>query len=89
MEILILFMPYFIEWLMKCQEDRNRDDIEAGLNNPGIREWFAIRAVIKRRKNLKGRDLRMTVRDSFAALKELEPEDVQELMAAVPLLPQS
>ncbi len=89
MEILILFMPIFIKWIEKCQEDRNRNDIEAGLNNPGLRERFGIWLVFRRNTELRRKALRLEVEDAMAGLRDMEPEDIQAFMAAVPLLPQS
>jgi len=86
MEILIMLMPFLMQWLEKCQENRSRKSIEAGLNKPGIREWFVLRSVIKDKKSLHGKQLRKATKEAFEALSELEPEDVQQIMAEVPML---
>ncbi len=85
MEILILLMPFFIEWLEKCQENRSRRDIEAGLMKPGRMEKLAIWFVFRKRTKLRGKKLRAKVREAMEGLRDMEPEYITEMMEDIPV----
>jgi len=68
-----------IEAIVECLKERNRDRIEFGLNNPGFREAFALRRVL-RDQGMRGRELRLTVDDGMTYLAGMTVEDVACLM---------
>lgn len=88
MEWFILLMPLFEQLIKNCQDKNNknrrsREDIEAGLNKPGIRERWALRITIREQMELRGRELTRHVRMGLAELKKLEPEDIHEELEAI------
>ncbi len=76
-----MIITAIIEAIQACQEQRDRADIEAGLNNPGLLERFALRAIL-RKKGYRGRKLVQKVREGMEELRSLEPDEVSALMDA-------
>jgi len=79
----IMILTMLMEMLQKCQENRTPEAIEAGLNNPGIRERLALRAAIKEKLGLRGSALREKVAEGMDELRGIGPEGVSDLMAEV------
>lgn len=81
----ILIIQQIITMIQDCQKNRTAAAIEAGMNNPGLQEWWAIRSILKNEPhNLSGRDLRGKTREGMDELRSLEPEDVADIMAMIP-----
>ncbi len=74
------FIIQFIEALFACIEDRRREDVEAGLNNPGRREYRAILRTLRKEEDLHGRKLFAEADEMFSALLEMDAEDVAALL---------
>lgn len=85
MEWFILLMPMIIQLIEQCQEDRSREDIEAGLNHPGTLEKWAMRKIL-RQEGYRRRELWRRVNQGMAELKAADREDIAALMADVPSL---
>lgn len=76
----ILFIERLIAAIQECREERSIESIEAGLNNPKFLERFVLRSMLKK-DGLRGHALRDKVREGMAELRDLDPEDIQELVA--------
>ncbi len=74
------FIIQFIEALFQCIEDRPREAVEAGLNNPGRREYRAILRTLRKEEDLHGRELFREADEMFSALVEMDAEDVAALL---------
>ncbi len=85
MEWFIILMPMIMQMIEQCQESRDREDIEAGLNNPGVREKWAMRKVL-RDEGYRGKELWNRVRQGMTELRAADRDDVAALMADVPAL---
>lgn len=83
MEILIILLPIIMAMIEQCREDRDRDDIEAGLLKPGIRERIMVRRAIVERYGLSGKALRRKTRKAMKELRNADPEEVTFVMDAV------
>ncbi|KKN77722.1 hypothetical protein LCGC14_0356960 [marine sediment metagenome] len=81
----IMIITAIIEAIQECQENRDRDDIEAGLNKPGPRERWAIRRILIQEKGLRGKKLWRKVDEGMNELRALDSEDIQRVMASVPM----
>ncbi len=80
----ILIIEAIFKMIQECQDNRSRRDIEAGMNNPGVRERWAIRKVVRKEWNLRGRKLWEKVDEGMDELRDLDVEDIQVLMSSVP-----
>lgn len=74
------FILQFIKALFECIEDRRREDVEAGLNKPGRREYRVILRTLRSKSDLHGRELFAEADEVFGALLEMDAEDVAVLM---------
>ncbi len=74
------FIIQFIEALFACIEDRRREQVEEGLNNPGRREYRAILRTLRKEEDLHGRELFAEADEVFSALVEMDAEDVSALL---------
>jgi predicted HAD superfamily phosphohydrolase len=74
------FVIQFIEALFKCIEDRRREEVEAGLNDPGRREYRLILRTLRRENDLHGQELFAEADEVFAALTEMDAEDIGVLL---------
>ena len=73
--------------LIKCLEERRREDVEDGLNNPGFRERRVLCRIL-RKQGFTGRELRMEVDEGMAYLQDQDAEDISLLLdEAVALAP--
>lgn len=77
----VMIITAIIAAIQQCQQDR--DDIEAGLNNPGLRERWSIRKIVRKEWGLRGRDLWAKVDEGMDELRDLDSDDIAQLMAAV------
>ncbi len=84
----VIIMEMIFAFLEKCQENRDREEIEAGLNNPGIVEAVVIHHVMKKylreHEGLRGKKLRKRVkaetRNGMKRLKAMPPVAIAAMM---------
>ena len=63
-----------------CLEKRRREEVEAGLLHPGMREYRAILRGLRDKGDLHGRDLRAEADECMEALREADAEDIECLL---------
>ena len=68
-----------LSMIADCLEQRRREDVEAGLLRPGMREYRAILRGL-REGGLHGRDLRAEATECMEALREADAEDISCLL---------
>ena len=68
-----------IQELIKCMEERRREDVEEGLINPGFRERRVLCRIL-RDQGFHGRDLRHEVDEGMAYLADQDAEDISLLL---------
>ncbi len=76
----ITLIPLFFQALIECIQSRNRADVAEGLINPGAREVWAIRRVLRRETGVKGRDLAAATREALCCLREMTPAEIEDAM---------
>ena len=69
-----------IDAIRECIQNRDRDDVKRGLRDPGAREAWAIRRVLRKETHARGIGLITATRDALRCLHEMGPEEVEELM---------
>ena len=74
-----VFIFALLDWLKECMEERRRDQVEHGLNNPGFRER-RVATKLLRDQDLHGRELRHEVDQAMAYLAEQDAEDISCLL---------
>jgi len=74
-----LIIEMIMEMIMECRENRDRDAVEAGLRDPGLRETVAMRRALRQR-GFRGRDLREAMDEGIATLREMPPAEITALM---------
>jgi len=77
----VLLIEMIIKMIQECQENRSSHDIEAGLNNPGILEYFACKRIVRKEMGLRGKALRQKAREGMGELQKLKPAEVQLLVS--------
>lgn len=81
----VLIIEMVMAMIQQCQENRDRDDIERGLNKPGVVERLALIHVLRNGEfEYRGRKLKKKTRKYFKRLKNSSKEDIATLMARVP-----
>lgn len=80
-----LIITAIIEAIAKCLEDRRREEVEAGLLNPGFRERRIVTRIL-RDQDLHGRRLREEVDEAMGLLAEMDAEDIGCLLDDAELL---
>jgi len=78
----ILIIEAIFKLIEQCQEKRSREEIEAGLKEPGVVERWAIRKLVRDKWGLRGKELWAKVDEGMEELRSLDAEDVAELMGA-------
>jgi hypothetical protein len=68
-----------IEEISKCLEDRRREEVEATLMNPGMRERRVIMQIL-RSEGIHGRQLREETDEAMGLLSEMDAEDISCLL---------
>lgn len=81
MEILIILLPIIMAMIEQCREDRDRDDIEAGLRKPGLVERIMLRRAILEQYGSKG--LRRKTRAAMKELRNADSDEIALVMDAV------
>ena len=69
-----------IEAIVECLKNRKREDIVAGLMNPGLRETWALRRILRKEEGLRGQELREKVWEGLQFLSEMPSGEVEEMM---------
>ncbi len=69
-----------IEMIRECRENQSRAEIERGLSNPGFLQKWAIRKLVRQNTKLRGRALWAKVREGMDELRDLDSDDIKELM---------
>jgi len=77
----VMLIEMIIKAIQECRENRSDNDIVAGLNSPGVLEYFACKRILKRELGLRGKKLRRKAREGIAELSKLEPAEVQMLVS--------
>lgn len=71
----------FVFMIIECIRERNREKVEAGLNNPGIREVLALRRHLRKKEKLRGKELYRAVREGMKELEDMDSEETEALVA--------
>jgi len=80
----VALIQMIIEMIMKCREDRDRDEIEKRLRNPGIREAWALRKALKSKTSLRGKALAAEVEAGMAYLADMEHAEIGAFLDTIP-----
>ena len=87
-----IILPMLFEFLKKCREDRDREEIEAGMRNPGPREYIGIRRVSRQaisqefpelRGKKKRKKIRQWTNESWGRLLTASKQEVSEFLDEV------
>lgn len=78
MDWSVLIVALF-DALVECLKERRREKVEAGLNDPGFREAFVLRRLL-RDQGLRGRALRTAIDDGMVYLESMTAEDIACLL---------
>ena len=73
------FIMALFEALVKCLEERRREDVEMALQNPGFRER-RVACRLLRDQGFHGSDLRREVDEAMAYLADQDAEDISCLI---------
>jgi hypothetical protein len=65
----MLVITMVIEAIMKCMENRSREEILEGLCDPGALETIMLRRILIRDFGLRGKKLRKACKEGITALK--------------------
>lgn len=77
----VAIITMIIEAIQKCLENRqSRESIMTGLRNPGPREAWVLRRILRKEGN-RGRRLRQLTKEGIAQLISMSTEEVEELVA--------
>lgn len=76
----MLIITMLFDFLAECMENRSRDDIEAGIRNPGMAETFALRYVLRKEFGLRRKKLRQAVREGLAYGKSMPQRVLTDLL---------
>ncbi|NQU11864.1 hypothetical protein HQ590_13805 [bacterium] len=68
-----------IDAIKECLENRDRNQVEAGLHRPGMREAWALRKILRRDEGLRGRALHAAVRDGMDYLADMDSAEIGAL----------
>ena len=74
----VSLIPVFFQALIECIQSRNRAEVAEGLVNPGAREVWAIRRVLRKETDARGRDLTAATREALACLRDMTPADIED-----------
>ncbi len=77
----VMLIEMIIKAIQECRENRTDAAITAGLNEPGLLEYFACRRVARRELGLHGAPLRRKAREGMKELQSLTPAEVQMLVS--------
>jgi len=80
----IMLIEMIIKMIQECREDRDRDDIEKRLRNPGILEAWALRKALKENTELRGRALAEEVRASMDYLADMDNAEIGAFLDTIP-----
>lgn len=76
----MLIITMLFDFLRECMENRSRDDIEAGIRDPGAAETFALRYILRKEFGLRGKKLRKAVREGVAYGKAMPQRVLTDLL---------
>ncbi len=74
-----VFFTALVAQLLECMQERRREDVEDGLNEPGFRERRWVNREL-RRQGMTGRQLRHETDEAIAHLEEQDAEDISLLL---------
>lgn len=77
----VLLIEMIIKAIQKCRESRTEGAVIAGLNDPGVLEYFAIKRIVRREWGLRGKALRRKAREGMRELQALKPKEIALLVS--------
>ena len=77
----IIWFELIMEFIQKCQENRSKKAIVAGLCNPGAREYFACWKIAGQEMGLRGKARRREAKKGIAELRSLSRKEVKLLVS--------
>lgn len=76
----IIWFELIMEFIQKCQENRSKKAIIAGMRNPGAWEYFACWKIAGK-MGLRGKARRRKAREGMAELRSLSRKEVELLVS--------
>ena len=76
----MLVITMLFDFLAECMKNRSRDDIEAGIRDPGMAETFALRYILRKKFGLRGKELRKAVHGGIAYGKSMPQRVMVDLL---------
>ena len=76
----LVIIELIIELIAKCLENRDRDNIIAGLAKPRLLEVMALRRVLKK-EGFKGRDLKVRSKECLDFLCNMAVFEIAEIVS--------
>ncbi len=77
----VLLIEMIIKMIQECRENRTPEAIAAGMNDPGLLEYFACRRAVRRQLGLRGAPLRRKAREGIQELQALTAAEVEMLVS--------
>ena len=78
----IAVIDAFVPLIKECLEERAEKRIRKAIQNPGIREWKAIRR-FHRGEGLRGKPLRDAVRETIQRCRECTDDEINDYLEEV------
>ncbi len=76
----MLIITMLLEFFAECMENRSRRRIKRGIRNPGARETFALRYILRKEFGLRGKKLQKAVRKGIAYGKSMPSCILEDLL---------